>query len=180
MAGLLETVLLSAGLGGLALAAATDVRSRLIHNPTVLWVLGVGVASRVVADGWSSWVSLVAAVAVFLPLGLLAGRGLVGGGDAKMIAASTLLVQPRAILGLLLAIALAGGVLATIYIVRLALAARHDRRRRVTVGSNGDANAWEDATSDTKGSVPYGLAILAGAALIVFNGGLGCFSATSC
>jgi prepilin peptidase CpaA len=167
-------------LGGLVVAAVTDVRSRIIHNPTVLWVMGAGVASRVAVDGWQSWISLIAALAVFLPLGLLAGRGLVGGGDAKMIGAATLLVEPGAILGLLVSIALAGGVLAVVYLVRAALVARHDRDKSVAVAPGGGPGALVEAAADSKALVPYGLAILAGAALIVCNEVFGCSSATSC
>jgi prepilin peptidase CpaA len=172
MSGLLATLLESAGLGGIVLAAATDVRSRIIPNELVVWVMGMGLASRLVTDGWASWVSVVAAAGLFLGLGLLVSRGVIGGGDSKMIAAASLLVEPAGISRLLLAIVLSGGVLATMYLAAsYPLKARLARRAEPggMRPKRPDLIDCELARIVARESMPYGVAILAGAAFVLFR-----------
>jgi Flp pilus assembly protein protease CpaA len=148
---------LGAGAAGLVVAAATDLRTRIIPDGTVLWVLGMGALTRFLADGRSMTggavsllVSLLVAAALFVPLAAMTHRGHIGGGDAKMIPAASLLVPAGNVFSLLLAVALAGGVLAGLYHVA-------DFFRRCLAAPPG-------AQTPTAPTLPYGVAILAGVA----------------
>jgi prepilin peptidase CpaA len=181
MTALCESLLLWVALIAVVVAAAIDVKLRLIPNVVVLVMAGAGVGLRVLTDGWASWESLVLAIGTFLPLGLLAGRDMVGGGDAKMIAAVTLLVEPSLVPQEFLAIALAGGFLGIVYLARqhraLCLGAANSGPGAGTVVVLAAPNAVPDSTPM---SLPYGVAIAAGAAFVLFRGVPECWFGTSC
>jgi prepilin peptidase CpaA len=156
---------LGAGLIGLFAAAVTDLRTRIIPDGLVLWVLGTGFLTRCLAQGWTGGaVSLLAAAGLFIPFAAMTHRGLIGGGDAKMIPAASLLVPVSTVLALLLAIALAGGVLAGLYYLVHAV-----RRRRPSA-----------AQAQAEPLLPYGVAILAGVVFILSREVFPCLFATAC
>jgi prepilin peptidase CpaA len=172
MSNIVATLLQSAGLIALSVAAGVDFKTRIIPNELVVCVIGAGLGLRLFTDGWMSWISLVVAIGVFLPLGLLAQREIIGGGDAKMITASTFLVAPAAVPQLLLAIALAGGAIAVAYLAAFrALGSKPKRAdgaaaaRPPPLGLIGS----ELARIAAKEPMPYGLAILAGSAFVVLS-----------
>jgi prepilin peptidase CpaA len=100
-----------------ALALATDVADRIIPNRLVLLVLCAGIALRLLSSSPSPlWLSLLAPIAVAAAMSLLASRDLVGWGDAKLIAAVSVAVPADRLPTLLLAIALAGGLLSCLYL----------------------------------------------------------------
>lgn len=108
---------------GLAVVAVVDLRTRLI--PLDMIVL-IGVAALVVnlavmpqATGYS----LIVCAALFAILTMLSRVGIIGGGDAKLIATVSLAVSATEALALLLAIAVAGGFLAVSYLAGPRLAA---------------------------------------------------------
>jgi prepilin peptidase CpaA len=122
---------------------------------------GCGIAIHLMTDprtiGWS-----IGIAAVLLPvLGAAAGRQWLGGGDAKLIAAVTLLVPPSRVTALLLIIAIGGGILSGIYLVA------HAKAHRASTPSPGEtthpAVILRIATSR---SIPYGVAIFGGAAFV--------------
>ena len=160
-------LLQEAGVAGLVLAAATDLKARIIPNGLVLWVLGAGGAARVLADGVPAWISIVVAFLVFTILAFLARREFLGGGDAKLIAASTLLVEPSKTPELVVAIILAGGVLACGWSVLL-IVQRTIARRKSTVqaptASSSVPTSTGPPTTVANGQMPYAVAILAGVA----------------
>ncbi|MFN4177980.1 prepilin peptidase [Phenylobacterium sp.] len=165
-----------AGLAGLALAAVTDLRSRLIPNTLVLWVIAAGGAARLLTAGPHAWLSLAIAGAVFAPLAVLAYRDLIGGGDAKMIPAATLLVEPSQTFGLLLAIAVAGGALSAFYwakgIVGRSTAPAGDLAGGAPEPSSSPSSlaAFVPHPSAPAGvQLPYGVAILAGVAFTLLR-----------
>lgn len=154
------------GLLGLLLASITDLKSRIIPNALVLGVIAAGAAARITTDGASSWISLGVALAIFVPLALLAHRDVVGGGDAKMIAASTFLVEPGHAPQLLAAIILCGGVLAAgWYLAR--------KVNLVPAGPGAEAPTPAPASGSTPSAdheqLPYGVAILAGVAITLIR-----------
>jgi prepilin peptidase CpaA len=108
----------------LSVAAATDLASRIIPNRVTLLVLCAGIALRFLSGLGSLWPSLLGPVAVLATIGLLASRDFIGWGDAKLIAAVSVAVPADRLPTLLLAIALAGGLLSCLY-----LAARFLLRR---------------------------------------------------
>jgi prepilin peptidase CpaA len=103
-----------AGFAGLMLAAAIeDLRRFVIPNQLILalcllyplrLLTGVGPAAAAEAFG--------CALLVFLLGAVLFARGMVGGGDVKLLAVATLWVGPADTPALLIATGLAGGVLA--------------------------------------------------------------------
>jgi prepilin peptidase CpaA len=81
----------------------------------------------------------------------------IGGGDAKLMAASALWMGASGLAPLLLYTTLAGGVLTLVLI-----AAR--RHGAAFVGHTGpDADHWVGRLMDRQGDVPYGVAICVGA-----------------
>lgn len=162
-----------AALAGLFLATLTDIRSRIIPNALVLWVIGFGCAARIATDGLDAWISLGAALVVFVPLAVLAHRDQIGGGDAKMIGAVTLLVEPSRVVSLLLAIALSGGVLAITWLAGEQVRKAAMRLRPLPASPGPDDPAPSPSTGSPPPAahrqMPYGVAILAGVALTLLR-----------
>jgi prepilin peptidase CpaA len=100
----------------LSVAVATDLASRIIPNRLVLLVLCAGIALRLLSGPGSLWLGVLGPVAVLMTMALLASRDLVGWGDAKLIAAVSVAVPADRLPTLLLAIALAGGLLSCLYL----------------------------------------------------------------
>ena len=96
---------------------------------------------------WQNLALLVAARVVGTPL---FGRGILGGGDVKLMAATFAWFNLSAAPKLLLAVALSGGVLALLVIALRSLNWSDDLRQRAIV-------------LQRRGGIPYGIAIAAGA-----------------
>lgn len=147
--------LLAAALTAAAIEDAVRLR---ISNATCLVVLVAAIVAMAL-QGFplALWQNLVVFV-VLLALGTAVfASGKVGGGDVKLLACLGLWVNLSAALWLVASIFLAGGVIALIY---LAVGVVRRSRRR------------DDGKRLGQGQIPYGLAIVAGAALI-FAGQLG-------
>ncbi|WP_431267970.1 prepilin peptidase [Dankookia sp. P2] len=152
------------GLAGIALLAAAlhDVAARTIPNRLSLAIACAGLAARGLAGDLLP--SLVAAGLVFL-LALAAWRcRVMGGGDVKLLTACALLAPPAAVPGLLLAVALAGGLLALGYLVLRPLvpvpaSAPVPARPAPLLARARRAEAWRIRR---RGPLPYGVAIALG------------------
>jgi prepilin peptidase CpaA len=108
-------LLLSAGVILLLAAALHDVATRTIPNGTVLGIAGIGIAWQGLSHTLSAGLT---AGAVVLVAGLLCWRcGLLGGGDAKLTAAASLMVPAHEVIPQVLAIAIAGGWLSMVYLI---------------------------------------------------------------
>jgi len=103
------------GLTSLGAAAINDLADRSIPNRLVFVVFLGSTLFRLAFSAHTLWLSLVSAIIVFLALSLFASQDVIGGGDAKLTAAATLLVPPERVGALLVEIALAGGLLALLY-----------------------------------------------------------------
>ncbi|HZU64624.1 MAG TPA: prepilin peptidase [Novosphingobium sp.] len=113
----------------LVVASITDIRRRQIDNklngaialaaPLYWWAAGLGWP----AIGWQ----LGASAATLLFFGLMFARGYMGGGDVKLLAALALWIRPDRFLNLLVAMALAGGVLTLAMLIRHRLGARTEK-----------------------------------------------------
>ena len=112
--------------------------------------------------------SFAIAAGAFGGLYVLWTRGWVGGGDVKLLAATTLLASPGQVLNLLLAVSFAGGLLSAIYLLlirmRLPLMQAGSRAplRRVI-----RAERWRIRRG---GPLPYACAISAGGLLTLLGG----------
>jgi prepilin peptidase CpaA len=150
---ILTLVAMGAAAIALVVAAVVDVRQRIIPDGAVLTVASAGLALRAINFGPTSFaISAAMAFAILVGLGLLAGRGIIGGGDAKLIAAASLLRPPFEVPALMLHIALAGGVLALGYLA-------HNQLTAIKLRGNAGRLA---RPSDPIPSLPYGVAILGG------------------
>lgn len=147
-------LLLPAGLA-LCLASLHDIAARTIPNALSLAIAALGLAAHLLAGDAPP--ALLAALGVFL-LGILAWRcGVMGGGDVKLLAACTLLAGPATAPDLLLAVALAGGVLALVYLgLRPLLAPPAARRPASLLARALRAEAWRIRRG---GPLPYAVAI---------------------
>jgi prepilin peptidase CpaA len=142
----------------LAAAAIEDAIRLRISNATSLVVL-IGGLIAMALDGFplALWQNGVVFV-VLLALGtLLFASGKVGGGDVKLLASLGLWMDIRAGFWLLIAVSLAGGILALGFIVARLVSGRRTKKKLAPGKDRG---------------IPYGLAIVAGAC-IVFAGQLG-------
>jgi prepilin peptidase CpaA len=154
----------------LVVAIATDLARRIIPNSLVLIVLGCGLALRLACGPWPLFASFLSASAVFAGLGLLAAYDLLGWGDAKLITAVTFIVPVDRVAPLLLAIALAGGLLSCVYLaVRFALRRVAPIPRLPEVASSRTWDPWrlarrEGARILTNEPMPYAVAIFGGVA----------------
>jgi prepilin peptidase CpaA len=183
-----QAALWVANLVVLAGCAVSDFRDRIIPNGAVIFIAVAALALSLASRPGSAWSSLLIAVALLGGLLVVAHYELIGAGDAKLIAAATLLVPPGRVGFLLIVIALAGGLLSAAY-----LAATHLRARMQTVparatplqslrvaGDRGRLRRAPRPRLDADNTVPYGVAVVAGVFFHAASEGYRCWFATSC
>jgi prepilin peptidase CpaA len=152
-----------AGFAGLmAMAAFEDFRRLIIPNAVpvglcLLWPLhlmtapGMGLAVGATAAG--------CAASVFLAGAVLFSRGLIGGGDVKLLAAATLWAGPAGTPALLVLTGVFGGLLCLFVLTPMG---------QITKAASGQIGLVQEsgAANRERAVVPYGMAIAA-AALVV-------------
>lgn len=94
-------------------AATTDISVRMVPNLVCAIVALDGV--MIAGLGHDLPASLLAMLCVFVPAVICWRHGVLGGGDAKLLAAVTLLVPAHSVPSLVMTIAVTGGALALIY-----------------------------------------------------------------
>lgn len=147
-------------LAALAIAAASDLASRRIPN---VLVLTVGLVGLTVSAGRGQLLSGGAAASLCLLLTVpMWRRGLVGGGDVKLAAAAAAWVGLPHLAAFGLTAALLGGGLSVLAIVRATPADRRLVRANATASL---ATSSVSVARSARTSIPYGVAIAAGAAL---------------
>ena len=149
-----QATILVLAAGVVAWAAISDLRSNIIPNSAnvALFVLWTGwVISGAEAD---VWYSLAIGVGIFLLGAILFHFGQMGGGDVKFLTVLGIWAGPTQVLPFLLQVSLAGGVLTMAWITNgfFMVPALGRLGRLVHL--------------DRKRSVPYGVAIAAGAYLM--------------
>jgi prepilin peptidase CpaA len=168
LAPVLQPVLLALAVLLLGMASLRDIAVRTIPDLAPLGLIAIGVAVRL-ADG-SAATALAASTAVFL-FGAICWRiGWLGGGDVKLLAACAWLVAPALVPQFILLTAIAGGILACLYlalsaVARVSLAPTPSPRPQSFVGRIRRAEWWRIRR---RASLPYGCAI-AVAALITLS-----------
>jgi prepilin peptidase CpaA len=135
----------------LLVAAAQDAMRLRISNVTVLLVIfAASVAAVIAGVQLALWQNLVVFFVLLVAGTPLFAAGKLGGGDVKLLAAVGLWFSIKSAAWMMIAVLLAGGVMA---LVVLALR----------------AFSWSEAARDRavilrpKGGIPYGVAIAAGA-----------------
>jgi prepilin peptidase CpaA len=155
-------------LAALGAAALNDVALRRIPNflPAVIALAGLFRQAMLGAP----LLALLGAGCVLAGATLLWMRGLMGGGDVKLLAAAALLMPVAAIPAMLLAVAIAGGVLALFHLVlRGRLAAPSWPRPTGLLRRVLRCEAWRIRRG---APLPYGVAIAAGAAFVMTGRGV--------
>jgi len=156
----------------LVLAALADIATRTIPDTIAIAVAVLGVAARLLVGPAALAVSAAAAMVLFALLVVLHARGLMGGGDVKLAAATCIGLTLQSVQPFVVVTALAGGVLALLHLggrwalrtVPHPLPAPRGAclPRRVL-----SAERWRIARH---GSIPYGVAIACGGIWAVLNG----------
>jgi prepilin peptidase CpaA len=151
-----------AGFAGVtATAAFEDCRRLVIPNALVLALVLLWPFELILGRGPIAALSLLAALGCALLVlvvgGALFSRGLIGGGDVKLLAAAALWAGAGGTLPLLVLTGLFGGGLALFLLTPLGM--QLSALRGITLGSPDNARQMN--------SVPYGLAIAAAALIVV-------------
>lgn len=156
---ILQYVVAAALTGVLAWAALSDAIWRRIPNASVLAVAGLYVVWAVILGG-AGLVGALVTAAVFLGVGFgLFAFGIWGGGDAKLFAAVALFAGFAHFSTLVLVTAVVGGLMAVV-----SLASRPARALVI----------WNmKGKGDFGRGIPYGVAIAAGGAAVVWGQLLG-------
>ena len=144
-------------IGVLAVIAHVDVRTRRIPNGLAATIAILGLV-RMILDGHpiAAAHTLEASAVVFAVAFLLFWRGVLGGGDAKLVAATALLVGYHDLLNFLFLMSLCGGALALAILARDKLRLQRWHTPRSTVGP---------IALPAQSTVPYGVAIAAAGAI---------------
>jgi prepilin peptidase CpaA len=147
----LQLIVLVLGICIFAAVAYGDIRTRRIPNEMIVAIL-VLAALRIAMDGdpRAGLYTLAASTGLFVATFLLFWRGLLGGGDVKLIGATALLVGYHNLFEFLFVMSVSGALIAVAVLAR-------DRfgRRQAT------APATEDQEISARLAVPYGVAIAA-------------------
>lgn len=94
-------------------AAATDIAVRIVPNSVCAALAMVGAMIGVLGHDLPA--SLLAMLCVFVPAIAFWRHGFMGGGDAKLLAAVSMLVPAHVVPVLVLTIAIVGGILGLVY-----------------------------------------------------------------
>lgn len=155
----------------LGFAAWRDVATRTIPDSVSVTLAVCGLALRCL-EGWQAVASsLVVATSLFLLLFLCHARGAIGGGDVKLLTALSLGLPPLGSYQLVVATALVGGALALLYLILpclLPAGTSLGRPRSCTTALRRIA-AIEARRIRRRGSMPYGVAIAIGGALVLLR-----------
>ena len=150
--------LIGAAAALLAVAAVHDAATRTVPNWVSAALAALGIAVHLL-DGQALH-GLVAAGLILAGCVLAWLGGWLGGGDAKLAAAFALVSPPGQVATFVLATALAGGVLAVLYLLlRQVVPSPTPGRRRGLLPRCLKAEAWRISRG---GPLPYAVAIAAG------------------
>ncbi len=154
---MLDTTMVGLCCVGLVYAAAHDIAARTIPNAVSVMIGAAGAIHAACRN--EIWACFAVAIVVFL-VGAAGWRArLLGGGDVKLLAALSLWIGPAGTAPWLLAVSIAGGILACLYLVlRLVLPARHGPKPKGFL-----ARVWraEWRRIRMRHSLPYAVAIAA-------------------
>jgi prepilin peptidase CpaA len=177
--------LVTTGLFGLLVACVTDIRERNIPNEVVVYILLAGLGLRLTFSPDLLWLSVAGAAFLVVLLGQISRFALIGGGDAKLIAAAMLLLPPHRDAQLILNIAVAGGLLSIAYLAartalrrNLVMQTASPNRRNIGIGPT--LVTGELAKICAGEPVPYALAIAAGVTYSILTEAVSCAYGTSC
>src|SRR5215469_13978657 len=154
---ILQLTILIIGLGIFAVVAYGDMRTRRIPNELIVAILALA-AFRIAVDGdpRAGLYTLAAAAVLFVATFLLFWRGLLGGGDVKLIGATALLVGYHSFFEFLFVMSISGALVAVAVLARDRLGLR-----RATTPP------LEAQEARARLTVPYGVAIAAAGIVVL-------------
>jgi|SRR6516162_579979 len=160
-----QTIIVILALGAFITAAFVDVRRRRIPNALSYMVGSLGLLRILLAGDPAAAGCTLAAAAGALAIGFMFfWGGTFGGGDAKLLTGSVLLVGCQDLLGFLFLMSLFGGVLALAILIGDRVIPRLRRLGEPTTAPDAAAAA---ARRDVWPTVPYGVAISAAGMIIL-------------
>lgn len=154
----------------LLLAAWHDVVTRTIPDTIGVLLAVAGGFGRLLEGPSALALSAGAALLLFVLLLAAFSRGLIGGGDVKLMTAFAVGLSPLNSYRFVVATAIAGGLLGIAYL----LLSRSPRfvgltKRTSLLGRVFAVEAWRIRR---RGPLPYGVAIAAGGAFVLLNSGI--------
>lgn len=153
----------------LLIAAWRDLATRTIPDTVCVLIAALGILLRALQGPWALAVSAGAALLLFLVLLLLFARGLIGGGDVKIMTALAITLPPLDSYRFVVATVMAGGVLGIAYL----LLSFRPRRPSGTKPTSllGRVAVIESRRIGRRGPLPYGVAIAAGGVFVLLSPG---------
>jgi len=148
----------------LLMAAWRDLASRLIPNAIPLTIAAVSVIGRLFDGPMAAAASFAVAVGLLLLLMLVHARGLLGGGDVKLIAAIACGLSFPGLWNFIVTTALAGGLLGIAHFALRAVLAGAPPRKPAGRGASLLARVYaaERWRIGRRGPLPYAVAIAFG------------------
>ncbi|MEI7712664.1 MAG: A24 family peptidase [Rhodospirillales bacterium] len=159
-----------AAAGLLLFAALHDIVARTVPNGIAVWLALMGLIACIVDN--NLLIGSTAAVIVFAIAAFCWRRGWLGGADVKLMGASVLAVPSGRTLAFVVAMSVAGSILAALYLAAGAIVRRRPRPARQTTVHRADlatrairAELWRLRRG---GPLPYACAIAAGFLFVQF------------
>jgi prepilin peptidase CpaA len=154
----------------LSIGAIWDIAKRRIPN----WVTGavaiLGLAAELVDRGaWGAASGVGAAIITVALLYRPWTAGGIGGGDVKLAAAAAIWVGLAGLIRYALAVAALGGGVALVMYFSMRKSIRQDVKTNLTLAALQQTLPTVEARAPGRISVPYGLAIAAGAAIALLT-----------
>ena len=146
-------------------AAASDILIRSVPNRISVALAGIGLFTSLARD--DAVAGLTVATLVFASTILLWKLGMMGGADAKLIPATTMLLPPSHVPELLICIAFSGGLLSVLYLALRHLPILVPRRSSVAVLRR---LRIEQRRAHRADALPYVVAICAGTLIALARG----------
>jgi prepilin peptidase CpaA len=149
--------------GSVLAASLSDIATRTVSNKVVVLLATVGAATQV-RDGHLVG-ALIAGAAVFSLAAWCWRRGWMGGADVKLLGAATLCIPPGSVPTFVVTVAIAGGLLAMLYLgARPLLGGSVGPRPTALAARVLRAERWR---IKRRGPLPYACAIAAGLLFVI-------------
>ena len=166
----MQTAVKFAAIGMLVIIAYGDVRTRRIPNVLAAGIAMLGLVRMIIdSDPIATAHTFEAGAAVFAAAFLLFWCGVLGGGDAKLVAAMALVIGYDDLFGFLFLMSVCGGALALAILARdkLSLQPWHHPRPATTPSAT---EALGSIGGPPRSTVPYGVAIaMAGVIMLILQ-----------
>ena len=161
--------LMLAMLALLMTAAWRDIATRTIPDTVSLLLVATGGLARILEGPSALALSVGAALVLFVLLLIAFARGLLGGGDIKVMSALAIGLSPLDCYRFVVATAIAGGILGLAYLLLSRTPHGLHKTRRVSLlGRVAAVESWRICR---RGPLPYGVAIAAGGAFVLLHSG---------